>query len=139
VTAINPVVRVTGMQPEASPSAYLSLRDGVAYETYPAEPTICDGLAGGFGRVPFALARDLIDQVLVVPESAVRQAVAWLVTNEQLVVEGSGAIAIAPLLTGQLDVEGQKVVAVLTGRNMDVDLLNEILREQLDKQAQSSP
>jgi threonine dehydratase len=130
VNAIKPTTRVTGLQPEASPSAYLSLRDGVAYETYPAGPTICDGLAGGFGRMPFDLVKDLIDQVLVVPERAVRQAVAWLVTNEQLIVEGSGAIAIAPLLTGQLDVTGQKVVAVLTGRNIDAGLLHEIIGEQ---------
>ena len=126
---INPGVRVLGVQPEASPSAYLSLRDGRAHETYPAGPTICDGLAGGFGRVPFELAGDLIDEVLVVPETDVRRSVAWLVRQEQLVVEGSGAIAIAPLLNGQLDAEGQRVVAVLTGRNIDANLLMEILEQ----------
>jgi threonine dehydratase len=130
VKTINSAVRIVGVQPEASPAAYLSLRDGRAYETYPAEPTICDGLAGGFGRVPFELARDLIDEILVVPEAAVRQAVGWLLANEQLVVEGSGAIAIAPLLTGQVDAKGQNVVAVLTGRNIDSALLQQILAEQ---------
>ncbi|MGD2206829.1 MAG: threonine/serine dehydratase [Anaerolineae bacterium] len=128
--AINPAVRVVGVQPEASPSAYLSLRDGHAYETYPASPTICDGLAGGFGRLPFEVAGDLIDEVLVVPEADIWQAVAWLLTQEQLVVEGSGAIAIAPLLTGQLNIKGRKVVAVLTGRNLDTDLMHKILMEQ---------
>ena len=56
---------------------------------------------------------------------------AWLATHEQLIVEGAGAIAIAPLLNGQLDVEGQQVAAVLTGRNIDAALLLEIL-EQTD-------
>ncbi len=125
--AINPAVRVVGLQPEASPAAYLSLRDGRAYETYPAEPTICDGLAGGFGRLPYEVAGDLIDEVLVVPEAAIRRAVAWLLRREQLLVEGSGAIAVAPLLNGQLPVGGQKVVCVLTGRNLDDALLQEIL------------
>jgi threonine dehydratase len=128
--AVNPAVRVVGVQPEASPAAYLSLRDGRPYETYPAAPTICDGLAGGFGRVPFALAADQIDDVQVVPEADVRRAVAWLLTHEQLVVEGSGAIAVAPLLNGRLDAAGQKVVAVLTGRNLDAGLLHDILAEQ---------
>jgi threonine dehydratase len=123
-------VRVIGVQPEASPAAQLSLRDGKAYETFPAGPTICDGLAGGFGRVPFELAADLIDQVLVVPEADIRHAVAWLLRKEQLVVEGSGAIAIAPLLNGQLDAAGSRVVCVLTGRNLDPALLGEILEEQ---------
>ena len=133
--ALNPGVRIVGVQPDASPAALLSLRDGQPYETYPAGPTICDGLAGGFGRVPFELAGDLIDDILIVPEADVRSAVAWLLTHEQLVVEGSGAIAIAPLLNGQLDAYGKCVVAVLTGRNLDTNLLLEILAETSGSEA----
>jgi threonine dehydratase len=129
--SVNPSIRIVGVQPEASPAAYLSLRDGRPYETYPAGPTICDGLAGGFGRIPFELAADLLEEVLVVPEAAIRRAVGWLLVQEGLVVEGSGAIAIAPLLSGQLDVSGQRVVAVLTGRNLDGDLLHDILTEHM--------
>jgi threonine dehydratase len=80
--------------------------------------------------VPFELAADLFDSILVVPEADVRRAVAWLLTHEQLVVEGAGAIAIAPLLNGQLDVQDQRIAAVLTGRNIDASLLLEILGEQ---------
>jgi threonine dehydratase len=131
--AVNPAVRIVGLQPDASPSAYLSLRDGRPYETYPAAPTICDGLAGGFGRVPYELAAHLMDQVVVVAEDQVREAVRWLVAHEQLVVEGSGAIAVAPLLSGQLSAAQQKVVAVLTGRNLDAALLLDILAEAADR------
>jgi threonine dehydratase len=127
--AANPKIRIIGLQPEASPSAYLSLRDGRAHETFPAGPTICDGLAGGFGRVPFEVAGRLIDHILVVPENAIRRAVGWLVAHEQVIAEGSAAIALAPLLTGQLDIEDQRVVAVLTGRNIDAGLLSTILAE----------
>jgi threonine dehydratase len=133
--AMNPGVRVVGVQPEASPAAFLSLRDGHAHETYPAGPTICDGLAGGFGRVPYEVAADLIDEVVVVPEPDVRQAVGWLLAHEQLVVEGAGAIAVAPLMNGQLDAHGQRVAAVLTGRNLDVALLQEILAEHQNDDA----
>ncbi len=128
--ALRPDVRVLGVQPEASPAAYLSLRDGCAYEAYAAGPTLCDGLAGGFGRLPFEIARHLVEEVLVVPEEGVREAVGWLAAEEQLVVEASGAIAIAPLLLSQLDVRDQVVVAVLTGRNLDVAVLREILNER---------
>jgi threonine dehydratase len=129
--AIKPTIRIVGVQPAASPAAYLSLLHGHPYETYPATPTICDGLAGGFGRIPFELAANLIDGVLIVEEAAIRQAVGWLVTQEQMVVEGSGAIAIAPLLTRQLDTSDQRVAAVLTGRNLDAALLHDILAEQV--------
>jgi threonine dehydratase len=128
--AINPSVRVVGVQPEASPAAYLSLRDGHPYEVYAAAPTICDGVVGGFGRVPFEVAGHLIDEIIVVSESDARHAVAWLLTQEQIVVEGSGALAIAPLLSGQVHVDGLAVVAVLTGRNLDASLLCEIVTEQ---------
>jgi len=127
--AMNPEVRVIGIQPDASPAALLSLQDGKAHETYPAGPTICDGLAGGFGRVPFELARDLIDDIIIVSEASVRRSVAWLVDHEQMIVEGSGAISIAPLLDGLLPSHGQKIVPVLTGRNLDTRLLVEILTE----------
>jgi threonine dehydratase len=124
---MNPQVRIIGVQPDASPSAYLSFRDGRPYETYDAGPSICDGVVGGFGRVPFELAGGLIDEILVVPEAEVRQAVAWLVAHEQVVVEGSGALAITPLLNGQFQAPGQQVAAILSGRNIDPDLLRELL------------
>jgi threonine dehydratase len=129
VRAANPAARLIGVQPEASPAAYLSFRDGRAYETYDAGPTICDGLAGGFGQVPFQIARELVDEVLVVPEADVRAALRWLLAHEQLLVEGSGAIAVAPLLNGQLDAAGQQVVAILTGRNIDAAVLAGLLDE----------
>jgi threonine dehydratase len=130
--AANPNVRVVGLQPEASPAAKLSLQDGRAYEAYPAGPTICDGLAGGFGRLPFEIAGELIDDILIVSENEVRRSVAWLLLNEQIVAEGSGAIAIAPLLSGELNLDGRKAVAVLTGRNIDASLLQEVLAEYPD-------
>jgi threonine dehydratase len=131
--AVNPGIQIFGVQPEASPAAYLSLRDGRAHEAYPAAPTICDGLAGGFGRVPFEIARNLIEEILLVPESAVRHSVAWLATHEQLLAEGSAAIAVAPLLSGQVELRGKKAVAVLTGRNIDSSLLRQCLEEFGDK------
>jgi threonine dehydratase len=127
--AIRPSVHVVGIQPDASPAAYLSFRDGRPYETYDAAPTICDGLAGGFGRLPFEVAAKVIDEIVVVPEADTRRAVGWLLSEEQLVVEGAGAIAVAPLLSGQIDVAGRRTVAVLTGRNLDASLLQSILKE----------
>jgi threonine dehydratase len=129
---LNPSVRVVGVQPDASPAAYLSFRDGYAYEEYDAAPTIADGLAGGYGRIPFEIARHLIDDVLVVSEAHIRQAVRALLESSQEVVEGSGAVAIAPLLSGQLRLPGRKVVAVLSGHNIDASLLTAILSENCE-------
>ena len=129
VKSINPACRIIGVQPEASPAALLSLRDGKPYDPYDHEPTIADGLAGGFGAVPFCLARTLIDDVLLASETAMRQAVFALLDQEQLVVEPSGAIAIAPLLSGALDTAGRSVVCILSGGNIATPLLRSILTE----------
>jgi threonine dehydratase len=126
---MHPGCRVIGLQPEASPAALLSLRDGVPYDPYDHAPTIADGLAGGFGAVPFYVARTLIDQVLLAGEADMRRAIFTLLDREQLVVEASGAIAIAPLLNGTLDVAGQTVVCVLSGGNIATSLLRDILIE----------
>ena len=124
-----PNCRVVGVQPEASPAALLSLRDGVAYDPYDHEPTLADGLAGGFGAIPFAIARTKIDDLLLAGEADLRRAIYTLLDQEHLVVEASGAIAIAPLLNGSLDVAGRTVVCVLSGSNIETALLRDILVE----------
>ena len=132
--AMNPRIKIIGVQPEASPAAYLSLKEGRCYERYEAAPTICEGLAGGFGIVPFRIAKDLIDEVVLVSEEETRAAIFALLEAEQLVVEGSGAVGVAALLFDKVDLKGRKVVAVISGGNIDADLLFEIMGECLQKQ-----
>lgn len=127
--AFSPTCRVVGVQPEASPAALFSLRDGVAYDPFDHEPTLADGLAGGFGAIPLALARDLISDVVLSSETALRRAIFTLLDAHQLIVEASGAIAIAPLLTGAVDVAGMTVVCVLSGANLETAVLRHILDE----------
>jgi threonine dehydratase len=129
---LKPDCQVIGVQPEASPAALLSLRDGIAYDPYDHEPTIADGLAGGFGPIPFAIAQTLVHDILLSSETDMRRAIYVLLHQHQLVVEAAGAIAIAPLLTGQIDIEGKTVVCVLTGGNIDTVLLRDILNEYID-------
>ena len=124
--AINPQVRVIGVQTEASPSAYLSLKEGHCYERYVTGPTIAEGLAGGFGIVPFTIARDLIDEVTLVSEEEIYEAVFFLLQVAQLVVEGSGAVGVAALLSGKVDLKGKKIAVILSGGNMDMEILGQI-------------
>lgn len=127
---INPLVKIIGVQPEASPAAKLSFEQNQPIDPYDHAPTIADGLAGGFGAHPFYIARTLIDDILLFSEQALRQAILALVDQEQLVVEASGAIAIAPLLNGSAGLAGQTVVCVLSGANIDTGLLAEILSQR---------
>ncbi len=125
---INPQVRVIGIQSEASPSGYLSLRDGHPYERYEAAPTIAEGLAGGFGKLPLELIKGRMEEIVLVTEKEIRAAVLALLES-QLVVEGSGTVGVAALLFGKVDLRGKKVVAILSGGNIDADLLFQIMKD----------
>ena len=127
--ALSPTCRIVGVQPEASPAALLSLQQGTAIDPYDHEPTLADGLAGGFGATPFALAHDKIDEIVLSSETAMRHAIFTLLNQHQLVVEASGAIAITPLLTNAIDLTGLTVVCVLSGGNLETAVLQDILEE----------
>ncbi len=123
---------IIGAQPENSPSAKISFEQNLPVEDYePAAPTIADGLSGGFGSYPFYLCRTLIEEILLFSEAELRQAVFTLIDQEQLVVEASGAISIAPLLRPDHNLKGKTVVAVVCGANIDSRLLADILQEHL--------
>ncbi|MCG3139515.1 MAG: L-threonine dehydratase catabolic TdcB [Anaerolineae bacterium] len=125
-----PHIQVVGIQPEASPSLRDSLRDQICYEEYNAAPTLCDGLAGGIGKIVFEVAqKKWIDQTLLVSERAVARAVAEFARREQLMVEGSGAVGLAALLENPERWRGQRVGLVVSGANIDAARLRELLTE----------
>lgn len=127
---INPRVRVIGVQSEASPSGYLSLRDGRPYERYEAAPTIAEGLAGGFGKLPLELIKERVEEIVLVTEEEIRAAILALLESDRLVVEGSGAVGVAALLFEKVDLKGKEVVALLSGGNIDAELLFQIMEER---------
>jgi len=129
--AINPGTSIVGVQPTASPAAKLSFEQRFPIDPYEHEPTLADGLAGGFGSIPFYLARTLIDDILLASEAEIRQSIFALLSQEQLLVEASGAIAIAPLLANPQSFADKTVVCVLTGANIDSHIVAEIINEQL--------
>jgi threonine dehydratase len=129
--ALSPRTKIIGVQPAASPALRDSLRDGRCYEEYAAAPTICDGLAGGIGKIVFDVAqRGLIDDVVVVEEAETRAAIRALAETQQLIVEGSGAVGVAALLFDKVNLRGKKVAVVLSGGNIDLTLLSDVLNEQ---------
>ncbi|MFI5006287.1 MAG: threonine/serine dehydratase [Solirubrobacterales bacterium] len=125
--ALSPSVRIIAVQPDASPSLRESLRQGRALLTYPAGPTLADGLAGGIGEIVFA-HRHLIDEVVTVPEEDTEDAIARLVAEDQVVSEASGAVGVAALQSGRIvPRDGRPVAVVITGGNIDARVLARLL------------
>ncbi len=130
VKALAPSVKIIAVQPAASPALRDSLREGKCYEEYAAAPTICDGLAGGIGKIVFEVGqRGLIDDVVIVEEVETRAAIRALAETQQLIVEGSGAVGVAALLAGKIKLNGKRVAVVLSGGNIDLEFLARILTE----------
>ena len=128
VKALAPQVRIVGVQPDASPSLRESLALGRPLLQYPAAPTLADGIAGGIGEIVFAL-RHLIDDVVVVSEAEIEQAIVALLAHDQVVAEGSAAVGVAALLAGRYrPPPGRPVAVIVSGANIDASELARLLQ-----------
>ncbi|MEU5438066.1 threonine ammonia-lyase [Streptomyces sp. NPDC020719] len=127
VKAVRPDVKVIGVQAAASAAYPPSLAAGHPVAIDPA-PTMADGIkVGRPGDVPFALIRELVDDIVTVSEDALSSALLLCLERAKLVVEPAGASPVAALLSDPGAFRGP-VVAVLSGGNVDPVLLQRILR-----------
>lgn len=127
--AINPDLKIIGLQTEACPAMVAALRDNNFYEVYPTEDSICDALVGGVGEIPYKLARETIDDIIVVKEEYIKKAVKHLILKEKTIAEPAGAIGVAAVLADPTFFEGKNVAIVITGGNIDEDLMVDLLNE----------
>jgi threonine dehydratase len=129
VKSRRPEVRVIGVQAEACAAIAESLAAGQAVAV-PSAVTIADGIAVKRpGGLTLKLIEQWVDEVVVVSEDEVAEAMVFLLERTKLVVEGAGAVGVAALLAGKLSLPPQApVVVVLSGGNVDPGLLAEIVR-----------
>ena len=128
-----PNVQVIGVQSEASPIMFESLKAGKIVPPHRHEPyTIAEGLSGGIekGSITFTIAQQYVDEVMLVREESIRHAVYLLWKNEKQVVEGSGVAGVAMLLENNDSFTGQTVAVVVTGGNIDDSLFKSILASE---------
>jgi threonine dehydratase len=119
--AVTPHVTIVGVEVEASSPFAHSLQAGRITEITP-RPSLADGLVGNLERdaMTFPLVQRLADRVVTVSEDELRRAMKGLAFEERLIVEGAGAAATAAILAGKAAAPGQRVVAMVTGGNVDV-------------------
>lgn len=122
-------VKVVGVQTAACPAMVKSLEDNVLYEEFPSEDSICDALIGGVTEIPFKMASKCIDDIIVVSEESIKNATRVLLTEEKVVSEPSGAVGVAALLENPQYFEGKNVAIVVTGGNLDKELMQKIILE----------
>jgi threonine dehydratase len=128
--AMLPGARVVGVQSVHTSAMHDSLLAG---DTRPGRsgPTICDGLAGETDEPALSLARVVVDEMILVEEAMVRDAIRRLYLSDGVVAEGSGAVAAAAILNDlvHLDAGPGPLVVVITGANIDARALAGILSD----------
>ncbi len=121
-----PSVRIYGVEPDQSNSTYLSFKAGRRVELHNIQ-TIADGLrTASPGELTFPIVQRYVEDVLLVSEREIAEAVVFLIERCKILVEPSGAVTVAAAMFGKVASKNKKVVAVLSGGNIDKQRLTEI-------------
>ena len=124
--AANPSIRVVGVQSTLTPNMYEALKAGRVVDC-PIVPTLADGLAGQIDELSLARAQHVVDEMLLVDEVAIPEAIAALY-REGVVAEGAAAVAAAAIARHVVTVDGPAVV-IITGGNIDAKKLAPIIAQ----------
>ncbi len=117
-----PKARVIAVEPLGHDDIARSLKTGVIQRNAPGIRSICDGLlTDQMGEIPFAIARERFERVVVVSDEQVLRAMKFAFRNLKLVLEPSGAATLAALLEGGLDLKGQTIAVIASGGNVDAE------------------
>ncbi len=125
----NPDVEIFAVSPENSPVMYESIRADKIVEME-EHPTLADTCAGGLDQdtITLATCQRYVDESLLVSEKEIEAAVRLLFEQHRLVAEGSAALSVSGLLKRKERVQGKKVVAVICGRNINLDVFKRIIQ-----------
>jgi threonine dehydratase len=127
--ALWPEARVFGVEPELANDWYLSIQRGERVEIAPPT-TIADGLRTPVpGAVTFPIVQQMAEGVVLVTEEEIKATMRFLLTRMKMLVEPSGAVAAAAVLHRKLPADIRSVGVIISGGNVDLDVLSEICRE----------
>ena len=131
IKSLKPDVKVYGVQAEGAPSMYRSLHEH-KYQTLSAVSTFADGIQVKTpGELTYKLCEEYVDDIVTVTEDETAAAILSLMENQKLVAEGAGAVPVAAALFHKLPIEGKKVVCLVSGGNIDVNILNRVITRGL--------
>lgn len=130
VKALYPRTAVYGCEPEKADDAFRSLRSGTIVK--PQSPdTIADGLRTALGVNTFHVIQKTVDDILLVPETAIVDAMQLLFERMKIVVEPSGAVSLAAVLTHRDRLARMKLGIILSGGNADLNAYWHLLRSRM--------
>jgi threonine dehydratase len=128
--AHDPAATVIGVEPETADDTRRSLESNTVFSFPQVPPTIADGLQPVTpGALTLEVNRRVVDHIATVSDAEMVTAMRFLFERTKLVVEPSGAVGVAALLAGRIDVRGRRVGVILSGGNVDADRFAELMSE----------
>ena len=135
---IRPSIKIYGVQAAGAPSMYNSVKDG-EIERLPSVSTIADGIAVKQpGDNTYALVKEYVDEIALVTDDEVSSAILALIEKQKMIAEGAGAVAVAAVMFNKFNLKNKRVVAVVSGGNIDVTSLSRVIDRGLLKSGRSS-
>ncbi|MEN9229938.1 MAG: pyridoxal-phosphate dependent enzyme [Thermostichus sp. DG02_5_bins_236] len=121
--ALNPTIRLYGVEPETGNDYFLSLQKGERVRI-PVPNTIADGIRTTYpGQHTFPVIQRYVDEVVLVSDADILRAMQLLLTRMKLVIEPTGAVGVAALLAQKIVLPGQRIGVILSGGNVDAGIL----------------
>ena len=131
IKSLNPNIKVYGVQASGAPSMFNSIKKK-KIERLPGVSTIADGIAVKEpGQNTFAICSKYVDEVVTVTDDEVSSAILSLMEKQKLIAEGAGAVAVAAAMFNKVPIKGKKVVCVVSGGNIDVTILDRVIKHGL--------
>ena len=127
VKQIRPSVKVYGVQAAGAPSMFNSIKDD-EIESLTSVSTIADGIAVKKpGENTFAIVKEYVDDIAIVSDDEVASAILALMEKQKMIAEGAGAVSVAAVMFDKFDLKGKRVVAVVSGGNIDITSLSRVI------------
>ncbi len=135
---IRPSVKVYGVQVTGAPSMYNSLKNG-KIKSLKSVSTIADGIAVKKpGDNTYEYVKKYVDEIALVSDDEVSSAILALMEKQKMIAEGAGAAAVAAVMFNKFDFKGKRVVAIVSGGNIDVTSLSRVIDRGLRNSGRSS-
>lgn len=127
IKQIRPSIKVYGVQAAGAPSMYNSIKDK-KIECLDSVSTIADGIAVKQpGENTFKYVSEYVDDIALVSEDEVASAILALMEKQKMIAEGAGATSVAAAMFNKFDLEGKRVVCIVSGGNIDVTSLSRVV------------
>ena len=133
IKSLKPDVKVYGVQAAGAPSMYQSIHDHHP-ETLASVSTVADGIAVKTpGDLTYEMCSKYVDDIALVTEDEICAAILRLMEEEKMIAEGAGAVSVAAAMFNKVPIKGKKTVCLVSGGNIDVNILNRVVNRGLDK------